>query len=137
MTLAPSRPDVFPFEKLPAELRVIVSENVLISPCGWFNITWARIRHSSISVTKDLSRAEILSKMCISMLYLNSEPTFPSRYLMIRSGFELQDRPRRLLTLCKILIIQNTNEKDMLIPASRTFSSRSLQGSLRKQPVPF
>lgn len=99
MTLAPSRPDVFPFEKLPAELRVMVYEYVLISPYGWFNITWTRIRRSSISVTEDLSRAEILSKMCISMLYLNSEPTFPSRYLMIRSGFELQDRPRRLLTL--------------------------------------
>lgn len=99
MTQAPSRPDVFPFEKLPAELRVMVYEYVLISPCGWFNITWTRIRRSSISVTEDLSQAEILSKICIPMLYLNSEPNFPSRYLMIRSGFDLQDRPHSLLTL--------------------------------------
>ena len=98
MNLAP-RLDVFPFEKLPVELRVMVYEHALISPCGWFNITWTKIRRSKISVIEDSSRAEILSKMCISMLYLNSEPTFPSLYLMIRLGYVLQDRPRRPMTL--------------------------------------
>ena len=37
---ASSHPDIFPFEKLPAELRVKVYEYTLVSPCGWFNITW-------------------------------------------------------------------------------------------------
>ena len=77
LTLAPSRPDIFPFEKLPAEIRVMVYEYALISPCGWFNITTSMWR-SRITLTEDLSRTEVLSNICISMVYLNSEPTFPA-----------------------------------------------------------
>lgn len=72
LTLAFSRPGIFPFERLPAELRVKVYEYALISPCGWFNITWKNsMVRNRISVTEDLSRTELLGQMCIFMICLN------------------------------------------------------------------
>lgn len=70
-----SRPATFPFERLSAELRVKVYEFALISPCGWFNITWdwnnPKVVRPRLSLTEELSQTELLGKICISMLYLN------------------------------------------------------------------
>ena len=73
----------------------MVYEYALVSPCGWFNIIWRPTRRNKICVTEELSRKEILSNMCISMLYLNSEPNLSGRYLMIPPD-ELLDKFRKL-----------------------------------------
>ena len=68
--MASSRADVFPFEKLPAEIRVKIYEYALISPTGW-SITWNSVVRFRISITQDMSLAQILSGMSISTIYLN------------------------------------------------------------------